>query len=153
VTRAAVLLLALTVSGGATDAGAQVTTLRGLTFGTITSGTTTSVLKTSVSAAHWRISGTFLVLGGGDFQLTLPTTLTGPGPAFPITFSTTDGQRNTANNPNGGSSFDPHASQHITGALFSQNLWVWLGGSVTPPPGQTPGAYSATVVLTVTGML
>ena len=152
-TRAAVLLLALAVSCGATEAGAQVTTLRGLTFGTVTSGTTTSVLKTSVSSAQWSITGTFSILGGGDFQLTLPTTLTGPGPAFPITFSTTDGQRNTANNPNGGTSFNPHVSQNISGGLFSQTIYVWLGGSVAPPLNQTPGAYSATVVLTVMGML
>ena len=152
-TRAAELLLALAVSCGATEAGAQVTTLRGLTFGTVTSGTTTSVLKTSVSAAQWRITGTFLVLVGGNFQLTLPTTLTGPGPAFPITFSTTAGQRNTANNPNAGSSFNPHAPQNINGGLSSQTIYVWLGGSVAPPLNQAPGAYSATVVLTVTGML
>jgi hypothetical protein len=153
VTRWAVVLMALALSNGATEAGAQVTKLSDLTFGTVTSGTTTSVLKTSASAAQWRIRGTFLVLGGGDFQLTLPTTLTGPGPAFPITFSTTDGQRHNANNPNGGTSFNPHLSQHINGAINNQNIYVWLGGSVTPPLNQTPGAYSATVVLTVTGML
>jgi hypothetical protein len=151
VTRAAVLLLALAGSSGATEAGAQVTTLRGLTFGTVTSGTTTTVLKTSVSAAQWRITGIFVL--GGTFTLTLPTTLTGPGPAFPITFSTTDGQRNTANNPSGGASFNPHASQTIGLAPLGTTIYVWLGGSVTPPLNQTPGNYSATVVLTVTGML
>ena len=150
-TRAAVLVLALATATGATEAAAQVTTLRGLTFGTVTSGTTTSVLKTSVSAAQWRISGIFAL--GGTFELTLPTTLTGPGTAIPIAFGSTDGQRNTSNNPNGGSSFDPHASQSISLSLFSQTIYVWLGGSVAPPLNQTPGDYSATVVLTVTGML
>lgn len=150
-TRWAVVPVALALSIGATEADAQVTTLRGLTFGTVTSGTTTSVLKTSVSAAQWRITGVFLL--GGTFTLTLPTTLTGPGPAFPITFSTTDGQRNTVNTPSGGSSFNPHASQAIPALGLPATVFVWLGGSVTPPLNQTPGNYSATVVLTVTGML
>ena len=150
-TRVAALLLSLAVWCGATEAGAQVTTLRNLAFGTVTSGTTTSVPKTSVSAAQWRITGTFLT--GGNFALSLPTTLTGPGSAIPITFSTTDGQRNTSNNPNGGSSFNPHSSQPIGLGLLSQTIYVWLGGSVAPPLNQPPGAYSATVVLTVTGML
>ncbi len=147
----AVLLLTLAIPSSATAAGAQVTTLRGLTFGTVTSGTTTSVLKTSVSAAQWSITGTFLL--GGTFTLTLPTTLTGPGPAFPITFSITDGQRNTANNPNGGASFNPNASQTIGVAPLGTTIYVWLGGSLAPPLNQMPGNYGATVVLTVTGML
>jgi hypothetical protein len=151
VTRWGVVLVALALSLDATEAGAQVTTLRGLTFGTVTSGTTTSVLKTSVSAAQWRMTGTFVL--GGTFQLTLPTTLTGPGPAIPITFGNTDGQRNTANNPNGGASFNPHASQSVSLSVVPTTIYVWLGGSLAPPLNQTPGAYSATVVLTVTGML
>jgi len=151
VTRAAAVLLGLAVWSGATEAGGQVTTLRDLTFGTVTSGTTTSVLKTSVNSAQFRIQGTFLL--GGTFTLTLPTTLTGPGPAFPITFATNDGQRNTVNNPSGGSSFNPHASQSIPILGVPSTIYVWLGGSVSPPLNQTPGDYSATVVLTVTGML
>jgi hypothetical protein len=129
---------------------AQVTTLRHLVFGTITSGTTTSVNKTSASGAQWLISGTFLV--GGTFQLTLPTTLTGPGPAIPITFGPLDGLRTTTSSPVPGATFDPHTSQTIPIALFGTTIYVWLGGSVSPPLNQTPGNYSGTVVLTVTGM-
>jgi hypothetical protein len=139
---------AILVSGE--KAAAQVTTLRNLVFGTITSGTTTSVNKTSVSAAQWTFSGTFLV--GGTFQLTLPTALSGPGTAIPITFGTSDGLRNTTNNPSSGTSFDPHTSQTVPTALFGTTVYVWLGGSVSPPLNQTPGNYSGTVVLTVTGM-
>jgi hypothetical protein len=151
VSRGVVALLALALLTAATEAGAQVTTLRGLAFGTITSGTTTQVLKTSVSAAQWRITGVFLL--GGTFTLTLPTTLTGPGAPMPITFGTTDAQRNTANNPNSGSSFNPHGSQSIPVLTLGGTIYVWLGGSVAPPLNQAPGNYDATVVLTVTGML
>lgn len=130
---------------------AQVVTLRNLAFGTITSGTTTSVSKTSASAAQWRFTGTFLL--GGSFTLTLPTTLAGPGTAIPITFGAADGQRSTTNNPATGSSFDPHTAQTVGIVLLSRSEYVWLGASVSPPLNQTPGTYSATVVLTTTGML
>jgi hypothetical protein len=132
------------------QAAAQVTTLKDLAFGTVTSGTTTSVSKTSVNAAQWRISGTFLL--GGTFELTLPTTLTGPGTAIPITFGASDGLRNTANNPATGTSFDPHTVQSIPVAPLGTTVYVWLGSSISPPLNQTPGTYSSTVVLTVTGM-
>jgi hypothetical protein len=124
--------------------------MRDLAFGTILSGTTMVVSKTSASSAQWQFTGSFAA--GGSFVLTLPTTLAGPGTAIPISFSTTDGQRHTANNPAAGTSFNPHNSQSVP-VLFIGTTYVWLGASLSPPVGQVPGAYSGTVVLTVTGML
>jgi hypothetical protein len=132
------------------EASAQVITMRNLDFGTILSGTTSSIGKASASSAQWRFAGTFAL--GGSFVLTLPTTLTGPGTAIPITFSTTDGQRSTTNNPLTGASFNPHVSQTVA-VLFSGTVYVWLGASVSPPLNQKAGGYTATVVLTTTGML
>lgn len=132
-------------------AAVQVTTLRNLSFGTITSGTTTSVTKTSANAAEWKISGT-TVLGGG-FQLTLPTTLSGPGATMAITFSTTDGVYRINNtNPVGGTTFNPHNFVNLTLVLLS-DVYVWLGASVSPPLNQTPGNYTGTVILTTSGIL
>jgi hypothetical protein len=132
------------------NATGQVVTMRNLAFGTILSGTTTSVSKTSANSAQWRFTGLFAL--GGSFVLTLPTTLAGPGTAIPLTFSTTDGQRSTTNNPLTGSAFNPHNSQSVA-VLFNGTVYVWLGASVSPPLNQTAGTYSATVVLTTTGML
>jgi hypothetical protein len=130
----------------------QVTTLRNLAFGTITSGTTTSVAKTSANAAQWKITGTTVV--GGGFQLTLPTTLSGPGGAtMAITFSTTDGvYRINNNNPVGGTTFNPHNFVNLTLVLLS-DVYVWLGASVSPPLNQAPGNYTGTVILTTSGIL
>lgn len=144
------VLAAVVAAGIPAAASGQVVTMRDLNFGTILSGTTTSVSKASAKSAQWRFTGTFAL--GGSFVLTLPTTLTGPGPAIPITFSTTDGQRSTTNDPLTGTSFNPHASQSVP-LLFSGTVYVWLGASVQPPLNQTAGTYSATVVLTTTGML
>ncbi|MFL5496681.1 MAG: hypothetical protein ACJ8DC_20055 [Gemmatimonadales bacterium] len=140
--------LALLLAG--TEAAGQVTTLRNLAFGTITSGTTASVGKTSGNAAQWRIHVPVTLVG---FQLTLPTSLTGPGLAIPVTFSSTDGvYRLNSNNPAGGTTFNPSGFQAVVAGLGS-DVYVWLGASVSPPLNQTPGTYSATVVLTTTGLL
>jgi hypothetical protein len=129
---------------------AQVTTLRNLVFGTITSGTTTNIDKTSANGAQWTFSGTFLL--GGTFQLTLPTTLTGPGTDIPITFRSFDGLHTTTSNPVPGTTFDPHTTQTVPVSALGTTMYVWLGASLSPPLNQTPGNYSGTVVLTVTGM-
>jgi hypothetical protein len=144
------LLAALVTAGIPREASGQVVTMRNLSFGTILSGTTNSVGKATANSAQWRFTGTFTL--GGSFVLTLPTTLTGPGTAIPITFSTTDGERNTTNNPLTGTSFNPHTSQSVA-VKFKGTVYVWLGASVSPPINQTAGTYSATVVLTTTAML
>jgi hypothetical protein len=144
------MVAALTLLLAGSEAAGQVTTLRNLAFGTITSGTTTSVAKTSANAAQWRIHVPISLVG---FQLTLPTSLTGPGTAIPITFSSTDGvYRVNTNNPVGGTAFNPASFQAVT-AVLGANVYVWLGASVNPPLNQAPGTYSATVVLTTTGLL
>ena len=144
------MLAVLVAAGIPAEANGQVVRMRDLTFGTILSGTTSSVSKTSANSAQWRFTGTFAL--GGNFTLTLPTTMTGPGTAIALTFSTTDGQRSTTNNPTTGTSFNPHVSQSVS-VLFSGTVYVWLGASVSPPINQKAGTYTATVVLTTTGML
>jgi hypothetical protein len=142
----AVLLLVLRVG----TAEGQVTTLRNFAFGTITSGATSSLGSTSASSAQWRIHVNLSLVG---FQLTLPTSLTGPGPAIPLTFSATDGMYRVNNsNPVGGTTFNPQNFVTPIAGLNS-DVYVWLGGSVSPPLNQPPGSYSATVVLTASGLL
>jgi hypothetical protein len=142
----AILVLVLGTGRGES----QVTTLRNFAFGTITSGTTSSVSSTSASSGQWRIHVNISFVG---FQLTLPTSLTGAGPASPLTFSATDGMYRVNNsNPVGGTSFNPQ--DFVTPVAGSNSdVYVWLGGSVSPPLNQTPGSYSATVVLTASGLL
>jgi hypothetical protein len=150
VTRRAALLAGFLLLLNGAEASGQVSTSRNLGFGTITSGTTTSVSKTSANAAQWSIHVPVSLVG---FQLTLPASLTGPGSAIPITFSSTDGvYRLNTNNPVGGTTFNPANFQSVVAALGA-NVYVWLGASVSPPLNQVPGSYSATVVLTTTGLL
>jgi hypothetical protein len=149
--RSRIAVLAVLVAAGIpAEVSGQVVSMRNLSFGTILSGTTSSVNKTSANSAQWRFTGLFAL--GGNFVLTLPTTMSGPGTAIALTFSTTDGQRSTTNNPATGTSFNPHVSQSVS-VLFNGTVYVWLGASVSPPINQKAGTYTATVVLTTTGML
>lgn len=149
---AAALAIALMMGATAPSVDAQVTRLRDMSFGTILSGTTTTVSKTSANAAQWRIRG-LLGIGGG-FQLTLPTTLSGPGGStLSVTFSASDATyRVGTNNPSGGTSFNPQNFVSLVLVVLS-DIYVWLGASVSPPINQPPGAYSGTVVLTTVGLL
>ena len=145
---------ALAVTADAGRAVAQVTTLRPLAFGTVITGTSTAVAPTDARAAVWRIRGILGVSGGVTF--TLPTVLTrvGGGSTMPVTFCATCGvYRVNGATPVGGTVFDPRLGVQGLYVVVLSDVYVWLGGSVTPPLNQPPGSYVGTMVLTVSALL
>ena len=147
--------VALLLAAAPVRSQAQVTRLADLAFGTVISGTTTSVAPTDAAAASWRIHYTLLAVAS-SFQLTLPTELTksGGGATMTVTFCSTCGKYRFNNtNPAGGTTFNPANSVSLGLLALGTNLYVWLGGSVSPPLAQTAGSYSATVVLTLYGVV
>lgn len=147
--RAAVTAMVLATAAPVSDAQ-SVTALTGLSFGTILSGTTTSIAPTVTGAMSFDIYGP-LGLNGG-WTLTLPTTLTrsGGGATMPITFCSTCGVFRISNtNPLGGVTFNPNASVLGISLLSALHVYVWIGGSVSPPLSQMSGQYTGTVVLTL----
>jgi len=133
--------------------GMTVATLQDLNFGTVIKGVSTSVLPTAVIAGEWQISGSanaFVII-----SFTLPTQLTNiqalPGSTMPITFSATSAiWRRATNNPVGGNLFNP-----ATGAVGrlgpppNPNMYIWLGGTVTPAPTAKPGIYQGNIVVSL----
>jgi hypothetical protein len=127
--------------------------LSDLDFGTVLGGVATTVLPTDATA------GSFLVTGNPNafitMTFTLPTVLTNvtgpPGTTLPISFGPTSARwLRQQNNPAAGNPFDP--SVVTVGRLGPPPrpfTYVWLGGTVTPAPGQANGLYTGTVVLTV----
>lgn len=143
----------LTVQALLASGSLTVSPLRDLNFGTVTVGVPTAVPPTAAAAGQWQVTGTpnaFVTI-----NLTLPTVLDNvqgvPGITMPIAFGTTSARwRRDQNDPNGASVFDPSAG--ATGRLGPPprpNMYVWLGGTVTPAPTQAPGIYRGTIVLTV----
>jgi hypothetical protein len=111
------------------------------------------VLPTAANAGEWQVSGSgnaFVVI-----SFTLPTQLTNiqalPGSTMPIVFNATSAiWRRATNNPVGGNIFNP-----ATGAVGrlgpppNFNLYIWLGGTVTPALTAKPGIYQGNVVVSL----
>lgn len=151
--RQCIALLVLGCSWLATSLDAQLVTVtptNSLAFGTILSGTTTAVDPRGVGAMAFDIHG-ILGLSGG-WSLTLPTNLSrvGGGGAMPVTFCSTCAVYRVANNnPAGGTTFNPNSGVSGLYLVTLLHVYVWIGGSVSPPLNQPPGSYTGTVVLTL----
>jgi len=150
-------------SGSATatvQAALVVTADQALAFGTVFQGVATSVAN-NVSAS----SGIFKIVGqssaGIAIYMQLPdylATATGDD-RMVIAFSTTDCNIDSTDNNDpalfvAGSGWineDPHnvTSAALIGSDVTVQTSIFLGGSVTPTVDQTPGAYTADIVLTV----
>lgn len=132
---------------------AQVTQRANLNLGSVISGTTTSVGPAEAGAASWRIHFTLLAVLP-SFELTLPTQLdrTGGGASMPISFCNTCGLYRSNNTTPGGTTFNPNTSVGLGIISLGTNIYVWIGGSVSPPLSQMAGNYSGTVVLTLYGV-
>ncbi|GBD32479.1 hypothetical protein HRbin33_01444 [bacterium HR33] len=123
----------------------SVTGAANLDFGNVFPGTNVSVAPTAAGAGRFDLNG----VAGAEvqFSLTLPSTLTSGANSIPITFSSTDGRYNTTADPNTGTTFNPSASVTTTLHGTTGNLFVYLGGTVSPS-GTTPaGTYTGTITL------
>lgn len=142
----------LVIAGSISEA--QVTALADLRFGTVVAGVPTNIAATSSNAANWRIHYTILALAS-NFTLTLPTALSrvGGGATMPVSFCSTCGiYRVNNSNPAGGITFNPANQVNLPLMVLNNNVYVWLGGTVSPTGGQSPGSYTGPVVLTVAGV-
>ena len=149
---AASLLLGALLFGGEAPAQAPppgpsiVQGQRDLRFQTVIAGFPTSVTWDSNQAGRWRIRG----VKGAEVQLdfiNLPIELQSGGYLMPVSFSTTDAHWRSAGG-GGEATFDPSVG---TTARFgnSGQLFVFIGGTVTPPPNQQAGDYVADIDLDV----
>ena len=146
------LALAATMSPSVTRA--QVVALRDLTFGTLISGTPTSVAANSATSAEWRITG---ILGlFGSITFTLPTHLTraGGSETLPVSFCNTCGIiRVNTPSPAGGTTFNPNTGISGLVIVVLSSIYLWVGGTASPPLSQVPGSYSGTIVMTSSPLL
>jgi hypothetical protein len=118
---------------------------KNLTFGNVVQGVAVHILKTDgTNAARFRVTG----LLTARITFGLPTSLAGPGGAtLPISFGSTDAGWNTSGNINSQTTFNPNTGTTVSIPLFGAAT-IWLGGTVTPSAGQTPGSYTGTITIT-----
>ena len=133
--------------------GMTITTLRDLNFGTVIKGVATTVPPAAANAGEWQVSGSgnaFVII-----SFTLPTTLTNiqalPGSTMPIAFNATSAiWRRATNSPAGGNIFNPALGNvGRLGPPPNFNMYIWLGGTVTPAPTAKPGIYQGNVVVSL----
>lgn len=122
--------------------------LSDLTFTTVIAGVTQTVRPSDPTAAQFQITPG---KGMRTLQLvfSLPSALSGPG-SMPIVFDATSGIWSRNSHISGGTTFDPRAGISVPSDGMS-SLYVWIGGTVQPPPTQAGGNYTGTITITVTG--
>ena len=132
------------------DAQLTINPEQNLTFGTLTPNSSTSVAVTDgASAGQFSLSGNGgqIVLG---FTFANGGNLVGPGDDIPITFDGSSAAYGPdASSPN--TTFDPTAGTTTSSALSADpdnQIWVFIGGSITTAPNQTAGNYEETITLT-----
>lgn len=152
-TTRALLLAALALTAGWSDARAQGRPLdvigrQALTFGTMWSGQPAHVSRQDpLRSGQVELRG----MRDTDVQVTfaLPSAMTGPGGAqLALVFGADDGGVSTTATITAAAGFDPRLPRV---ARFGTNgrMYLFLGGTAHPGVGQTAGVYTATVVVTV----
>ena len=133
--------------------GITITSLADLDFGVVTRGVPATVLPTSANAGRWEVVGTANAFVNISFTLPalLPNTQALPGITMPISFSVTSA-RWRRGNPGVGAATPFNPNVGTTGRLGPPprpELYLWLGGTVSPSASQAPGVYVGNIVVTI----
>ena len=115
-----------------------------LLFGAAFPGTTRTVLPSDAASGSWQLAGA--PNAEVTLTFTLPANLTFGANNLPVTFGATAAGYNTANSRAGLGTFNP-ASVFLTRLNNATgNLYVFIGGSVSPV-AQPAGNYTAAITL------
>jgi len=140
------LLLEITPLAFAQD----ITVNENLTFGPIFPGVPKTISKYSPGeAAEFIITGTPNAEVAID--ISLPPYMYTTGDNMQLVFSNTDCAFDTSSAPDQTHPLDDNINPRrtIISRLGTSGLTIWLGGTVVPSLNQKPGAYSGSIVLTV----
>jgi hypothetical protein len=152
---AALVLLVALLTGG--EAPAQVpppgpsvlSGQRDLRFRTVIAGMPTTIEWDSNRAARWLLFGK----SGAEVQLdflVLPSSLRSGSHELPITYGTVAAAWRVNGSSGAVHVFDPSVGTIARFPNGRNLMWIYLGGTVQPPPNQPPGDYAADVVLEAT---
>lgn len=130
--------------------GMTLASLRDLDFGTVTAGVPATVQPVAAAAGAWQATGgpnAFVII-----TFTLPTQLVNiqaaPGSTMPIAFAANAARWRRANSdPAGAFAFNPNiGALGRFGPPPNPTLYVWIGGTVSPPLTAKPGIYQGTII-------
>jgi len=149
--RSALLPLMLVLCGAGSSRRApslQVSQVQDLTFGNVLAGVVTTIQLTDASAGQYTLTnGTGKPIQAQLIFVLPPTLTTAGGASVPVTF----GPVSAGFSPDGSLAtvvpFDPSVPFTVT-VDRKTTARVFLGGTLQPGSSQSPGSYSATIVLT-----
>lgn len=121
-----------------------ITAVDSLLFGAAFPGTTRTVLASDAASGSWHLVGA--ANAEVTLTFTLPANLTFGANNLPVTFGATAAGYNTANSRAGLSTFNPSAVTLTRLHNTTGNLYVFIGGSVSPV-AQPAGNYTAAITL------
>lgn len=133
--------------------GMTIAALRDLDFGSVTAGVPSTVQPVAAAAGAWQATGNanaFVII-----TFTLPAQLVNiqaaPGSTMPITFANNSARWRRANSdPTGAFAFNPNiGTLGRFGPPPNPTLYLWIGGTVNPPPAAKPGIYQGTIIATL----
>jgi hypothetical protein len=133
-----------TIQATATVLSAITVTGTNLAFGNVTPGVNKTIAITDAGAGVFAV--TKAAASSVALTFTLPTVLNGPS-ASTMPIGTWTGGWNTSNSAAGATAFTPSATATNVGS--TGNIWVFVGGTVSPAGAQTAGAYTANVSMQV----
>jgi hypothetical protein len=127
---------------------AFIYTLNNLDFGDVYIGYPKTVNHTDAGAAKFRAyqdrrNNAWILI-----NFTLPSTLNNASYTVPIAFGSTTSAWSLNDLPSGRTNFDPN-SFLITRIRRNDDIFIWLGGSITVPTNCIPGIYSSTITVTM----
>jgi hypothetical protein len=125
----------------------SVNGVRDLDFQNVFPGVAKAVARTDATSGKWTIVGQAGAEVTIDF--TLPSSLASAGNNLPISFSSSDAGRNIADNMLAATAFDPSLQETTTLEATTGELFVWLGGQVSPAGNQPAGIYQAAITADV----
>lgn len=121
-----------------------VTGARALDFGNVFPGVAKSIAVAAATSGRFDLTGQ--ASANVNLTFTLPTNLTSGANNLPI--GTWTGCTNATNTTTGCTTFTPSGSATASAFSGTGNLFVWVGGTVTPAANQAAGTYNGTVTLT-----
>ena len=121
-----------------------VTGARALDFGNVFPGVAKSIAVAAATSGRFDLTGQ--ASANVNLTFTLPTNLTSGANNLPI--GTWTGCTNATNTTTGCTTFTPSGTATPTAFSGTGNLFVWVGGTVTPAANQAAGTYNGTVTLT-----
>lgn len=126
----------------------EVTTMQDLNFGDVIQGNTKLIQPTDNDAGMVKVVGQANDEVNISFQL--PTELINGSDALPITFNATSAGYGYKRNSNGVTKFNPNNGLvDIPLDNKKGEMYIYIGGEISPSPTQTATEYQNTITVTV----